>query len=233
MELKDRNVIVTGGTGALGGAVVGAVLEAGATCHVPVFDAAELEGFPYADHERVRLAQSVDLADEDAVARFYDAVDRPAAALHLVGGFHMAPITETGAADFEAQMRMNALTCFLCCRAAVAAFRRAGEGGRIVNVTARPALEPRSGAGMLAYTAAKAAVAAITQGLAEEVAEDRIAVHAIAPSIIDTPGNRAAMPKADFARWPRPEEIAEAMLALVRLDTAAARGALVPLYGRV
>ena len=96
-----------------------------------------------------------------------------------------------------AQIDSNLVSCFLCCRAAVNAMLAAGGGGRIVNVAARPALEWRSGAGMTAYTIAKAGVAALTVALAEEVAKDGILVNAVAPSIMDTPPTASAMPKAD------------------------------------
>src|SRR6185436_2025652 len=104
--------------------------------------------------------------------------------------------------------------------------------GRIVNVAARPALEPRSGAGMAAYVASKAAVAALTQALAAELAPRRILVNAIAPSIIDTPANRAAMPDADHASWPTPAEIAATILFLASADNQVTSGAIVPVYGR-
>jgi NAD(P)-dependent dehydrogenase (short-subunit alcohol dehydrogenase family) len=92
--------------------------------------------------------------------------------------------------------------------------RGTGGGGRIVNVAARPALEPRAGAGMLAYTASKAAVAALTQALAEELASEGIWVNAVAPSILDTTENRAAMPGADHASWPAVEEVAATIVHL-------------------
>ena len=85
---------------------------------------------------------------------------------------------------------------------------------------------------MAPYTAAKAAVAALTQALAEEVAADGILVNAVAPSIIDTAANRAAMPKADHARWPKVEEIAATILFLASPDNRVTRGAVVPVYGR-
>ena len=110
---------------------------------------------------------------------------------------------------------------------------KAGAGGRIVNVAARPALEWRSGAGMAAYTASKAAVAALTVALAEEVAKHGIPVNAIAPSIMDTPANRQAMPKADHAAWPKVEEVARTILFLASPDNKVTRGAIVPVYGRV
>jgi NAD(P)-dependent dehydrogenase (short-subunit alcohol dehydrogenase family) len=109
---------------------------------------------------------------------------------------------------------------------------RGGAGGRIVNVAARAALEWRSGSGMAAYAASKAAVAALSVALAEEVAKDGILVNAIAPSIMDTPANRAAMPQADFSAWPKVEEVAATILCLASPQNQVARGGVVPVYGR-
>ena len=127
---------------------------------------------------------------------------------------------------------MNFVTCFLCCRAAVAAMAQSADGGRIVNVAARPALEGRAGANMTAYAAAKAAVATLTMALAEEVAGKSILVNAVAPSILDTPTNRKDMPKADFASWPKVEEVARTILFLASPDNKVTRGGIVPVYGK-
>ncbi|MEA2904049.1 MAG: hypothetical protein QOI12_1436 [Alphaproteobacteria bacterium] len=232
MDYRDRHVVVTGGTGALGTAVVGALVEAGAVCHVPYVVAAEAERFALRAHAQVKLVEAGSLAEEDAVARLYDGVPRLWASVHLVGGFAMAPITETTKADLVKQLDMNLVTTFLCSRAAVAALTRTGAGGRIVNTAARPALEPRSGAGMAAYAASKAAVAAFTIALAEEVAKEAILVNAVAPSIMDTPANRAAMPNADHAAWPKAEEVAATILFLASPENKVTRGAIVPVYGR-
>jgi NAD(P)-dependent dehydrogenase (short-subunit alcohol dehydrogenase family) len=124
----------------------------------------------------------------------------------------------------------NFVSCHLCCRAALRSFDT--TGGRIVNVTARPGIEPRLGAGMAAYAASKAAVAAFTQALAAEVAGRGVLVNAIAPSIIDTPANRAAMPKADHAAWPKPEEIAATIAFLASPANQVTTGAVVPVPGR-
>src|ERR1043166_5688926 len=186
MDYRDRHVVVTGGTGALGTAVVRTLIEAGAHCHVPCVHEGEAQRFPPRRHEKVTLIAVSDLADEAAVAKVYDRVPQLWASVHLAGGFAMSPVAETDKAALMQQLGMNFLTCFLCCRAAVNAFARAGEGGRIVNVAARPGLEWRSGAGMAAYTASKAAIAALTVALAEEVAKDGILVNAVAPSIMDT-----------------------------------------------
>jgi NAD(P)-dependent dehydrogenase (short-subunit alcohol dehydrogenase family) len=232
VDYRDRHVVVTGGTGALGSAVVGALVEAGAICHVPYLIAAEAERFPLRANERVRLAGPIELTDETAVAKLYGEVPALWASIHLAGGFAAAPVAETTKSDLMKQIDMNLATAFLCCRAAVNAIARSGAGGRIVNVAARPALEWRTGAGMAAYTASKAAVAAMTAALAEEVAKSGILVNAIAPSIMDTPANRAAMPKADHTAWPKVEEVAAVILFLASPENRIARGGVVPVYGR-
>ena len=233
MDMNGRNVVVTGGAGALGAAVVGRLIEAGAICHVPAFDDAEAERFPHAAHERVRLTVAGDLAGWETVERFFSGIDDPWASIHLAGGFDMGGIADAPPDVFQRQVSMNAATCYLCCRAAISAMRRTGAGGRIVNVSARPGIEPRAGAGMAAYAAAKAAVAALTQALAEEVAGERIRVNAVAPSILDTPANRAAMPDADHDAWPKTAEVAETVVFLASPANAVTRGAVVPVYGGV
>jgi NAD(P)-dependent dehydrogenase (short-subunit alcohol dehydrogenase family) len=231
MDFRDRQVVVTGGAGALGTAIVAALVEAGAVCHVPCFDEAEAGRFSLRGHRQVALSVTGDLADEQAVARFYAGVPLLWASIHTAGGFAAAPVRDTGKAALAKQIDMNFVSCFLCSRAAVNAMTRAG-GGRIVNVAARPALEWRSGAGMAAYAASKAAVAALTVALAEEVAKDGILVNAVAPSIMDTPANRQAMPKADHAAWPKVEEVAATILFLASPENRVTRGAIVPVYGR-
>ena len=238
--LIDRHVVVTGGAGALGKAVVARLLQAGAVCHVPVRGSA---GMPVAaDGDRLRVVTGVELGDEVAVDRFYDRVPRLWASVHLAGGFAMAPLDGTGTAELEAMWRINLLSCVLCCREAVKAMRRsprldaAGEPaapharGWLVNVAARPALEPAPG--MVAYAAAKAAVAAVTRSLAAELLEEGILVNAVLPSIMDTAANRAAMPSAEHERWPSPGQVAEAMMALGTPRNQITSGALVPVYGR-
>jgi NAD(P)-dependent dehydrogenase (short-subunit alcohol dehydrogenase family) len=229
MDFRDRDVVVTGGTGALGGAVVTALVTAGAVCHVPHVAAAEAERFPLRDHAQVKLMAGIDLTDEAAVARLYRSAGNLWASIHLAGGFAMSAVGATSKADLMKQVEMNFVTAFLCCRAAVNAMT---TGGRIVNVAARPALEWRSGAGMAAYTASKAAVAALTAALAEEVVKSGILVNAVAPSIMDTPANRAAIPQADFAAWPKVEEVASTIVFLASPDNKVTRGGIVPVYGR-
>jgi NAD(P)-dependent dehydrogenase (short-subunit alcohol dehydrogenase family) len=237
VDFAGSHVVVTGGTGALGRAVIAALRAGGAVCHVPNFAAAELVDFP--SDPGVHVARDVDLTDEAAVRRFYAGLPALWASIHLAGGFAMAPIGETSAADFVAQFRMNALTAFLCSAAAIAAFRGRPDpagggirGGRIVNIAARPALEPRTGAGMVAYTMSKSAVAAMTQALAQETVDDEIWINAVAPSILDTPVNRAAMPNANHRLWVSPAALAEIIVFLASPENRATRGAVIPVYGQ-
>jgi NAD(P)-dependent dehydrogenase (short-subunit alcohol dehydrogenase family) len=230
-DYSGRNVIVTGGTGALGTALVGALLEAGATCHIPYRSARDVENFSLRQHAGVKLYSDIELSDEALVTKLFESVGDLWASIHIAGGFSAKPVAETSKADLEQQLDTNLVSCFLCCRAAVNAMTRTG-GGRIVNVAARPALEWRTGAGMTAYTASKAAVAAFTVALAEEVAGDGILVNAVAPSIMDTAVNRKAMPKADFDKWPKVEEVGATILFLASPDNKVTRGAIVPVYGK-
>ena len=232
MDYRDRDVVVTGGTGALGSAVVSALIEQGAVCHVPYINASEAERFALRNHAQVRLIADVELTDETAVASLYNGVPKLWASIHIAGGFAMSPITATTKSALMQQVDMNLVTAFLCCRAAVNAMTRGGDGGRIVNVATRNALEWRTGAGTVAYTASKAAVAAMTVALAEEVARAGILVNAVAPSTMDTPANRKAMPKADHAAWPKVEEVAATILFLASPENRVTRGAVVPVYGR-
>jgi NAD(P)-dependent dehydrogenase (short-subunit alcohol dehydrogenase family) len=228
MDFANQTVVVTGGTGALGRAVVGILLDVGARCRVPYVVDAEAASFPYRD--RVTLIGQCELTSESDVARLYDGVTDLWASIHIAGGFAMGSVIDTDKAGMLHMVDMNFVTCYLCSRAAVQGF--GPSGGRIVNVAARPGVEPRLGAGMTAYAASKAAVAAFTQALAAEVAGRGILVNAVAPSIIDTPANRAAMPNADHAAWPKPEQIAATIAFLASPDNKVTTGGVVPVPGR-
>jgi NAD(P)-dependent dehydrogenase (short-subunit alcohol dehydrogenase family) len=231
--LHGKHIVITGGTGSLGGAVVAKLLDEGAVCHVPNAHAAAPAHFTLTGNERVKLAHNVDLADPAKVEAFYASIPELWASIHLAGGFAMAPIENTDPASFDEMMDTNARTTFLCCRAAVRSMLASGAGGRIVNVSARPGLDPRRGAGMVAYAASKAAVAAMTEALAEELKDRGITVNAILPSTIDTAANRADMPKADFSRWVTPAQLSDVIVFLLSDRASAVTGALLPVMGRV
>jgi len=228
--LKDRHVVITGGTGALGVAVVRALVDAGAECHVPAIETmVPADRLPAGE---VSVTLNVDLSDEASVAAFYAKLPPLAGVVNIAGGFAWAPIADSPLKVVQQQMSMNFVSCALSCREAVANFRKAGHGGKIVNISARPALNPRQGAGMTAYTASKAAVAAFTVALAEELKGENISAIALAPSTIDTPTNRKDMPKADHASWVKPASLAELIVAHLGLTDPINSGALMPVYGK-
>jgi NAD(P)-dependent dehydrogenase (short-subunit alcohol dehydrogenase family) len=231
-DFEGKHVVVSGGTGGLGVFVVTALLDRGATCHIPMFEPAIPATLPWASHARVVATPKLTLDDDAAVTAYYAQLPSLWASIHLVGGFSMSSIVDTTRADLDKMLTLNVVTCFLGCREAVRTIRRtsSASGGRIVNVSAKPALTPT--AGMVAYAASKSAIASITQSLSAEVASEGIFVNAVVPSIIDTPANRAAMPDADFAKWPKPTELAETIAFLASPTNVLTSGALVPVYGR-
>lgn len=230
-DLLDEHIVVTGGTGALGVAVLEALLSRGARCHVPCVEREVPSSFSLSTHERVNADAGIDLTSESSTRSYYESLPPLWASIHLAGGYMAAPLAETSLADFQRLMSLNAVSCFLSCREAVRAIRRAeGRGGRMVNVAARPVVRPV--AKMSAYIASKAAVAALTESLAEELRAENILVNAVLPSIIDSEVNRKAMPNADFSSWPKPSEVAETIAVLVSPRNVLTSGALVPVFGR-
>jgi len=236
MNFTDRHVIITGGAGSLGEAVVQLLLNLGASCSVPCFNKDEFDTFQFSNHQNVFTKVGVDLSDEGQAQSFYkDAIEANGflwGSIHIAGGFGMGSIEDTSKADFMKQVNLNLVTCYNSCRAAVQQLKSQGNGGRIVNIAARPALEPRQGARMTAYTTSKAGVAALTESLAAEVVEDDILVNAIAPSVIDTPQNREGMPNANFEKWPKPEQLAQQIAYLASPENQVTRGNIATVYGK-
>lgn len=234
IDFADKHIIVTGGAGALGSEVVQQLIHSGAVCSVPCFSQQEEEAFELKDHPRVFTEVNIDLANEGQAQSFFsDTVKQQRglwASVHIAGGFAMGNISDTTHGDFMKQINMNLTTCFNACKAAVKYMEE--SGGRIVNIAARPGLEPRQGAGMIPYTVSKAGVAALTQSLAAEIINDDILVNAVAPSAIDTPPNRKSMPNADFDKWLSPEELAHQIIYLISEQNIITSGALIPAYGK-
>lgn len=217
--MKDRNVLVTGGSGGLGGAVVEAFVRVGAVVHVPA------RGAVVAGAKQLA---PVDVTDEEAVRALFAALPPLWASVHVVGGFLMRPLVETSLADLRGQLDVNLASAFLCTREAARAMKQSG-GGRIINVASQAALRP--GPAVAAYAASKAAVVALTQSAAAELRTDGILVNAVAPGTIDTPANRAAMPHASREGWVTPKQIAETILWLCSAENEAVTGTVTSLGG--
>src|SRR3954471_470646 len=137
-RFAGRVVVVTGGTGALGAAVVELLVREGAACYVPAHGAAAAPKLPGTG--RVEIVAGIDLTDEAAVERFYAGLPSCWASVHCAGGFAMAPIAQIAKKDFAQMMHVNALSAFLCCREAVKRMRAGSQGGRIVNIAAKTAV---------------------------------------------------------------------------------------------
>jgi NAD(P)-dependent dehydrogenase (short-subunit alcohol dehydrogenase family) len=228
----DRTAIVTGGTGGLGSAVVQRLLDDGWRVVVPWIVEHELERL--SPHDGLELVQA-DLFDPDAVAGVVAAACRDADApvcglTNLVGGFAAAGrVHETPIEEFERQFRLTLRPTYLMTQAVLPRLLERG-GGAIVCVGTRAALQPFPGAA--GYISSKAAVIAFAKAVAAEYKHDGIRCNVILPSVIDTPGNRASMPNADFEKWVKPAQIAGVVAHLLGEDAAPTSGAEIPVYGR-
>ena len=224
-------VLVAGGTGALGGAVLRELLDAGHSVTATWVEERERERVEsdLGGRDDLSLVQA-DLMEPDAVQRAVDSVEDLGAVVNLVGGFAAGPrVHEIDPDDWESLLRLNLRPGFLLARAAMPRLIERG-GGAYVGVSARPALRPFPGAA--AYVTGKAAVLAFVQALDADYRQDGIRANAILPSVIDTPANRAAQPDADHSKWVPPAEIAKVIRFLVNDDAAVTSGAAVPVYGR-
>ena len=226
-----RTVLVAGGTGGLGTAVLARLLAVGHPVVVTWRSAAErdrtseLLGGPAG----LTFAEA-DLMDPGSVGAVVDGVPDLGAVVDLVGGYAGGqPVHRTDPDEFEAMLRLNLRPAFLLARAAVPRLIDAG-GGTFVAVSSRAAVQPFSGAA--GYITAKAGLLAFVAALDAEYRHLGVRANAVLPAVIDTPANRAAQPGADVSRWVPPEEIAEVVRFLASEDSAPVSGAHIPVYGR-
>lgn len=224
-------MLVAGGTGALGTAVLDTLLDGGFTVAATWLVERERDrvAAQFAGREGLTLVQA-DLMDPDSVASAVDAVADVQAVVNLVGGYAAGfKVHETEPEQFEQMLRLNLRPGFLLARAVMPRFVAAGRGS-FVAVSARPALQPFPGAA--GYITAKAAVLAFVRALDTEYRDGGVRCNAILPGVIDTPANRAGQPGADHSRWTAPADIAQVIRFLVSDDSTVVTGAAVPVFGQ-
>lgn len=222
-------VLVAGGTGALGSAVLRELVDSGYPVTATWVVEREKERVEAEFGDVLTLVQA-DLFDPDAAAAAVGSVDDLGAVVNLVGGFFDGPkVHETDVEDFERMLRLNLRPNFLLARAAMPRLLERG-GGSFVAVSARTALRPYSTG--VAYATAKAAVLAFVNGLDVEYRGEGVRANAVLPSVIDTPANRESQPDADHSKWVAPAEIAKVVRFLVSDDSKPTSGGAIPVYGR-
>jgi NAD(P)-dependent dehydrogenase (short-subunit alcohol dehydrogenase family) len=226
--MNGKVLVITGALGALGRVVADVALARG----VKVAGVDHAKAQAPASSERLELG-GVDLTDPaqaakaiDAAARHFGKLD---ALINIAGGFAFETVGDGDAKTWELMFALNVMTARNASHAALPHLAKSGAG-RIVNVGAMGALQ--AGSGMGPYAASKAGVHRLTEALAAEW-KGKVTVNAVLPSTIDTPANRASMPKADFAKWVAPQELAEVILFLASDAASAVTGALIPVSGRV
>jgi NAD(P)-dependent dehydrogenase (short-subunit alcohol dehydrogenase family) len=236
MAIRDKVVLITGATGALGQAVSRTFAEAGAWLALTARSEERLDelaaalGLP-ADRLLTHPADVTDAASVDELVKQTVArLGRVDALLHVAGGWRGGKtVSETGVGDLDFMLTLNLKSAFLVCRAVIP-YMAAQEWGRIVAVGSRSAVRPTRRSG--AYAASKAGLIALIETIATEIKDKGITANAVLPSTIDTPANRQAMPQADFSKWVPAEQIAATMLYLCSDEAAAVNGARIPVYGR-
>jgi NAD(P)-dependent dehydrogenase (short-subunit alcohol dehydrogenase family) len=231
MGVNGKHIAITGGFGTLGASVARVARAAGA--EVVAIDRADTPPQALKD-AGVHTLGGVDLSDADGARTAIDAAAQALggldALINIAGAFRWETLADGSVDSWDLLYRINVRTAVCASKAALPHLRRS-KAGRIVNIGANAA--NKATAGMGAYAASKAGVMRLTEALAEELKDANITVNAILPSIIDTPPNRADMPKADFDKWVKPEQLAEVILFLVSDRASAITGALLPVTGRV
>jgi NAD(P)-dependent dehydrogenase (short-subunit alcohol dehydrogenase family) len=235
LNFSGRVVVVAGGTGGLGKAVSLAFLEEDAKVVVSYRKEEEFTALKKAAGAKAAALEGavVDVTNERAAGEFVGGVlsrhGKVDALVNTVGGYAGGvKLWELETKVFETMLSLNLRSGYALSRAVVPAMLKQ-KYGSIVNVAAKAAFD--HGGGAAAYAASKAAAVAMMDSLAADVKGTGVRVNSILPSIIDTAANRQAMPNADFAVWPKPEDIAQVVLFLCSDKAAVVHGAAVPVYG--
>jgi NAD(P)-dependent dehydrogenase (short-subunit alcohol dehydrogenase family) len=234
-RFSGKVALVTGGTGGLGRAVSLAFLEEGAKVVVTYREQREMDNLKRIGGAAIASLEGfpVDVTDGAAIDQFVKSVVEKHghldALVNTVGAYAGGTkLWETESKVFERMMTLNLQAGYSILRAVVPAMLKQGRGA-IVNIASRAAVDHASGAA--GYAASKAAAVAMLDSLAADLKGTGVRANSILPSIIDTEANRKAMPNADFAQWPKPEDIARVILFLCSDEARLIHGASVPVYG--
>lgn len=232
---KGSVALVSGGTGALGHAVVHAFLHAGAVVAVPYVNPDELEHLEgiLGPEAKALWPEQVNLLERDAVQRFVEQVvqreQRLDILVNLAGGYQHRPFSTMTGEDFDKIVALNLTTAFNLTHAVVPQMLKR-KYGRVVSVSSRGAMQASPNAAH--YNAAKVGLAWFMETLAHEYVDSGITFNTILPSVIDTPANRKMLKGSDEKRWVKPDDIAKVLLFLASPDSQIISGAKIPVYGR-
>jgi NAD(P)-dependent dehydrogenase (short-subunit alcohol dehydrogenase family) len=234
MNFKDKVVVITGGTGGLGGAVTAAFLQAGATVVVTYRNEKEFDILTASANAPGNLhgikTNVLEEASVKAMVQQAERFGRLDVLVNLVGGFlGGVPIAEMSLEQWDKMIDLNLKTAFLCCKHVLPVMMKQ-RAGRIINIGSTGGLH--GGEGISAYAAAKAALINFTQSLAAEGKRHNITANVVTPGTIDTPANRQAMPQANFAEWVTPEALSQVILFLASEESTAINGATIPVFGK-
>ena len=242
-EFKNKIAVVTGGTGGLGRVIVNRFAEEGMKIYVPtqtidkfreMFDSSKSDESKEFKLRKIYGLQC-DAMNEESVKNFISDVLKADGKIdylvNTVGGFHKkTDIIDMDSSVVDKMLDLNFKSTFYFCKNVLKGMIEQNSG-RITAISAMPALE--ISAGRLAYSVSKSAVINLIQTISEETKENNITANVIIPSIIDTMPNRESMPKADFGKWVKPEEIAETILFLLSGKAGSYRGSVIKMYGGV
>ena len=231
-SLSGRVIAVSGGAGGAGIAITRLFAEHNE--QVFVIDREAARGHVDALGMANVAFVAANVFEESSVHAAFEAIMAQSGRLdvlvNVVGGYAAGqPIHELSGATWDQQMELNLRSAFLLSKYGARPMI-AQAGGRIIHFAARAGRDTAANAG--AYAVSKAGVIALVEVQSKELLPHHITVNAILPSIIDTPANRAAMPDADIARWPKPEQVARVVRFLASEDAALISGASIPVYGQ-
>jgi NAD(P)-dependent dehydrogenase (short-subunit alcohol dehydrogenase family) len=234
MDFKDRVVVITGGTGGLGGAVTTAFLQAGAKVIVTYRNEQEFEALKASVNADGNLhgvkTNVLEEASVRAMVQQAEHFGRLDVLVNLVGGYMGGvPIAEMNLEQFDKMIDLNLKSAFLCCKHVLPLMMKQ-RAGRIINVGSKDGL--KGGEGVAAYGAAKAGLINFTQSLAAEGKRCNITANAVIPGVIDTPANRQAIPDGNFDEWVKPQALAQVILFLASDESTAINGAALPVFGK-